>query len=111
VKPYSGFTAVSPGKTPADRMSRSWVLKRAFRMGGSASQVELMVADAGRQRALARARQVALGLSRLAAGLLRLAAGTLVRSPGRQAAGARNCARGLGLIAGVFGFVHAEYRR
>jgi succinoglycan biosynthesis protein ExoM len=96
---------------PADRMRRSWVLKRAFRMGGSASQVELVLAGTGWRRAVARARQLLLGFSRLGVGVSRLAIGTFSRSPGRRAAGARNCARGLGLIVGAFGFVYAEYRR
>jgi cellulose synthase/poly-beta-1,6-N-acetylglucosamine synthase-like glycosyltransferase len=96
---------------PAGRMTRSWVLKRAFRMGGSASRAELLVATTLRQRLTTQVRQLLLGLSRLGAGLVRLSAGTLGRSQALRAAGARNCARGLGLIAGVFGFVYAEYRR
>jgi cellulose synthase/poly-beta-1,6-N-acetylglucosamine synthase-like glycosyltransferase len=95
---------------PADRMTRTWVLKRAFRMGGSASYVEIFVAT-GHRKWLTRGRQALLGLSRLGAGVLRFGAGTALRRPGTQAAGARNCARGAGLLAGVLGFVYAEYQR
>jgi len=96
---------------PPERMTRRWVLTRAFRMGGSASAVEVLVAESPGRRAIARVRQVLLGGSRLAAGMARLAGGVVTRSPARRAAGARNLARGLGLVAGAVGYVHAEYRR
>lgn len=96
---------------PADRMTRGWVLRRAFRMGGSASRVEVRLARSFRARTLARLRQLLLGASRLGAGVLRFGLGTLTASPGKQAAGARNLARGLGLVSGVFGFEYREYNR
>lgn len=96
---------------PADRMTRGWVLRRAFRMGGSASRVEVRLAGTFRARTLARLRQLLLGGSRLGVGVLRFGHGTLTAAPGKRAAGARNCARGLGLICGVFGFEYREYHR
>jgi hypothetical protein len=96
---------------PAERMTRSWVLRRAFRMGGSASRVEVRLAGSFGARIRARTGQLLLGGSRLAAGVLRFGVGLLTRSPGRRAAGARNLARGLGLITGAFGFEYREYRR
>jgi glycosyltransferase involved in cell wall biosynthesis len=96
---------------PPERMTRRWVLTRAFRMGGSASAVELLVARSARLRAMARVRQMLLGCSRLGAGVARIAVGLITSSQARKAAGARNLARGLGLIAGAIGYVHAQYRR
>jgi succinoglycan biosynthesis protein ExoM len=96
---------------PADRMTRRWVLRRAFRMGGSASRVEVRLAGSFRARTLARWRQLLLGASRLGAGVLRFGLGVLTASPGKRAAGARNLARGLGLVTGVFGFEYREYHR
>jgi succinoglycan biosynthesis protein ExoM len=96
---------------PAERMTRRWVVKRAFRMGGSASQVELRVAGSAPGRAKVRTRQVLLGASRLGGGAVRYAAGCLTLSAGRRAAGVRNLARGSGLVLGAFGYVQQEYRR
>lgn len=96
---------------PPERMTRRWVLSRAFRMGGSASAVEVVLAGSASRRLVARARQVALGVTRLGAGVVRLAVGLATFSMARRAAGARNLARGAGLIAGSFGYVREEYRR
>lgn len=96
---------------PADRMTRNWVLRRAFRMGGSASRVEVRLAGSFGARTRARIGQLLLGGSRLAAGLLRFGLGVLTLSPGKRAAGARNLARGLGLVTGVFGLEYREYQR
>jgi succinoglycan biosynthesis protein ExoM len=96
---------------PADRMTRAWVLRRAFRMGGTASRVEVRLAGSFRARTLARLRQLLLGGSRLGVGGLRFGLGLLTTAPGRRAAGARNCARGLGLICGAFGIEYREYHR
>jgi succinoglycan biosynthesis protein ExoM len=96
---------------PAERMTRSWVLKRAYRMGNGTSMVALMLARSPAERRRARARQLLLGASRVALGLARMLLGRLSGSLSRRAGGARNCARGLGLITGAFGYVYAEYRR
>jgi hypothetical protein len=96
---------------PTERMTRGWVLKRAFRMGGSASRVEVLVAGSASKRTLTRLQQLALGCSRIGVGVIRLSVGALTASRARRAAGARNCARGLGLVSGVFGYEYREYHR
>ncbi len=96
---------------PRGRLTRSWVLRRSFRMGNGTSLVEVELARTAGERLAARARQVLLGASRLAVGCGRFAAGTLARSIGLRAGGARNIARGLGLVTGAFGHAYAEYRR
>ena len=103
--------AVVTDVVPADRMTRRWVVRRAFRMGTSASLVEVRIAGSAARRLRARCRQAALGGSRLAAGVFRLTLGLVTASRGRRAAGVRNLARGLGLVLGAFGYAYAEYRR
>jgi hypothetical protein len=96
---------------PVERLTRRWVLRRAFRSGNSASLVELELAGAPPDRTRARIRQLGRGAARLGGGAVRLAAGTLTRRTAVRAAGARNLARGAGLVAGAFGRAYAEYAR
>lgn len=96
---------------PAARTTSRWVTRRAYRIGTSASLVAVRLADGPRNRALARARHVLLGGSRVGGGLVRFGVGVVTRSIGRRAAGVRNISRGLGLMAGAFGRGYAEYRR
>jgi succinoglycan biosynthesis protein ExoM len=96
---------------PTSRLTRQWVLRRAYRMGNSNSLVELELAGSPAARLLARSRQLLLGASRLGGGAVRFLLGVATGSLARRAAGARNCARGLGLIAGAFGRSYAEYAR
>lgn len=103
--------AVVTDHVPASRVSRRWVLQRAFRSGNSASRVDLVLAAGPRDRTRARLRGLRRGLPRLGAGLTRWAAGQVVRSPRHQARGLRTAARGAGMVVGVAGVVYSEYRR
>jgi Glycosyl transferase family 2 len=96
---------------PRERLTRRWVLRRAFRMGNSASLVEVQLADSTHGRLRVRTRQIGQGLARLAGGLVRMSLGALTGSMRRRACGARNCARGAGLVSGALGHAFAEYRR
>lgn len=103
--------AVVTDVVPQQRMTRQWVLKRSFRTGNGTSLVSVRLATSWRSRLVARTRQVALGLTRLGFGIARIGSGILMGSLTLKASGARNCARGLGLITGAFGYAYAEYRR
>ena len=103
--------AVVDDLIPASRTTPRWVIRRAFRIGTSASLVAVRLASGRRARARARTQHVALGASRVAGGAVRFVAGVLTGSVGRRAAGVRNCSRGLGLIVGAFGRGYREYRR
>jgi succinoglycan biosynthesis protein ExoM len=103
--------AVVTDLVPTARMSRSWVLRRAFRSGNSASRVDLVVARTPTARACARLHAPFRGLLRLTAGLAPSASGTLLRSTVHQARGLRMASRGAGMIAGSLGVVYHEYRR
>jgi succinoglycan biosynthesis protein ExoM len=97
---------------PAARLTRRWVLRRAFRSGNAASLVEVELAGSGLARTLpVRVRQVVHGLVRVGGGGLRLLAGVPTRSVQHRARGARTLARGAGLVAGAVGYTFAEYAR
>lgn len=103
--------AVVTDHVPASRMSRDWVLRRAFRSGNSASRVDLVLATTAIARCRSRLRGARRGVPRLAGGLIRWGGGRLARSSRHEAAGLRTAARGAGMLSGAFGVVYHEYRR
>jgi glycosyltransferase involved in cell wall biosynthesis len=103
--------AVVTDDVPIERMSRDWVLRRAFRSGNSASRVELVLSDSAAERARARGRALARGLPRLVGGMARWSWGRLLGRTGHQARGLRTAARGAGMLTGAFGMVYSEYLR
>lgn len=99
-------------RVPADRLTRDWVLRRAYRSGNSWALTSLDLAG----RAPAGAGRVRLGLVR--EGLVRALgggaqalAGTLLGSAAHGARGRRTFARGSGMLAGAVGRSYAEYAR
>ncbi|MCU1569996.1 MAG: putative glycosyltransferase [Naasia sp.] len=96
---------------PAERATRQWVLRRAYRTGNSwiLTSLALEASAAGRLRV--RARLLAQGLARLAGGAGKALAGLLLRRLDLRARGMRTAARGAGLVAGIAGGVYTEYRR
>jgi glycosyltransferase involved in cell wall biosynthesis len=103
--------AVVTDHVPASRLTRRWVLRRAFRSGNSASRVELAMAAGTAARLSARLRGLGRGMPRLGGGLARWVVGQLVRSAAHQARGLRTAARGAGMVSGAVGIVYSEYRR
>jgi glycosyltransferase involved in cell wall biosynthesis len=96
---------------PPSRLSRRWVLRRAFRYGNSWSRVAVELASGSRARATQRLALTAQGLARVAAGMGRFGAGVALASLRHQALGARTLARGLGMVSGAWGHAYAEYAR
>ncbi|WP_298459552.1 glycosyltransferase family 2 protein [uncultured Cellulomonas sp.] len=96
---------------PASRVTRRWVLRRAFRAGNTWSRTVVDVAPSAGARTRARARLAALGAVRTVGGAARYVLGVATRSLTHQARGARTAARGAGVLAGLTGAVYAEYRR
>jgi hypothetical protein len=96
---------------PTARLNRRWVVQRAFRMGNSWSLVALRLEDGPAARLAERLRLTARGLARVGGGGARMLLGLATRSLGHRARGARTLARGLGMTAGAWGYVYAEYRR
>ncbi|WP_344467134.1 glycosyltransferase family A protein [Cellulomonas aerilata] len=96
---------------PASRLSREWVLRRAFRSGNSWSHTSLLLAASPRERAVQRAVLTTRGTIRVVAGAARAGVGAVTGSLPHRVRGVRTVARGAGLVAGAWGSVYSEYRR
>lgn len=103
--------AVVTDVVPASRLTREWVIRRAFRSSNGGIRVELELAGSAIKRLVVRVRSVARGLARLAAGAGQWLVGTLTRKIELRARGIRKIARGAGMASGAFGYVYAEYSR
>ncbi|NTW38906.1 MAG: glycosyltransferase family 2 protein [Cellulomonadaceae bacterium] len=96
---------------PAARVTRAWVLQRAYRSGNGWSRTSLEMATSPVARVATRLECSARGVVRLAGGGARWVAGTVLRSQGQRARGTRTVMRGAGLVSGAWGSVYSEYRR
>jgi hypothetical protein len=96
---------------PADRMTRRWVVQRAFSSGNSWSLTSIALASPGPTRLVARARAAASGGVRVLTGVVRTGFGLAARSVPHSAKGRRTLARGLGMVSGSFGHAYEEYAR
>lgn len=101
--------AVVTDVVPVERLSRRWVLQRAYSSGNSVTRVDRVLARGQVERVRVLLRGAALGLVRLAGGAARAALGTVTGSAAHQARGLRTAARGAGMLAGVAGAGYAEY--
>lgn len=88
-----------------ERLTRRWVLSRAYRVGISTVRTDLTV----RAGLAYRAGWVVRGAARVAAGTARWLMGALSRSPAHSARGARAALRGAGMVMASFGADYAEY--
>lgn len=95
---------------PADRLTREWVLQRAFRMGNTWSRINLDDTENG-ERIRVRMNLQARGALRVCGGIVRYLAGSLVGQVPLRARGLRTAARGAGMLAGSVGSVYHEYKR
>lgn len=96
---------------PAHRLTRDWVLRRTFRMGNGTALVERDMASTRFASVETLIRLLGSGSLRVLAGSVRMLVGVLIGSLTQRASGARNLARGAGLLAGATGFTYAEYAR
>ncbi len=97
-------------QVPTHRLTRRWVLQRAFRAGNSWSRVALALRD-GRPRLPTRLYQSVRGVARILAGAGRWALGVVMRRRDHEARGARTLVRGAGYLLGAWGYVYHEYSR
>lgn len=103
--------AVVTDVVPRARATRSWVLRRAFRMGNSRSRAAVHVAPGVLAALRERAVWLVRGAVRCAAGALRAGAGSVLRRPQHAARGTRTMMRGAGMVLGSVGGIYKEYRR
>lgn len=96
---------------PPARVTREWVLARAYRSGNSHALTAVALTPSPLARSALRARLVVQGLVRILGGSLRVLVGVLTRRVGPSARGSRTLARGRGMLAGVLGSTYAEYGR
>lgn len=96
---------------PASRVTKDWVVRRAFRSGNSWTLTSVALADGAVARWRVRGACLAKGLVRLAGGAARALVGTVLRSLRHRAKGVRTMARGAGMVSGLFGYSYKEYRR
>ncbi|GGF13838.1 glycosyltransferase family 2 protein [Subtercola lobariae] len=96
---------------PRARVTRRWVVLRAFRSGNSWSVTSLLLAPDTLSRARTRLTLSARGGARAGLGLAQIVAGMLRVSPAWRARGTRTLARGAGMLSGAWGYGYREYRR
>lgn len=103
--------AVVTDVVPSARLTRDWVLRRAFRSGNSWIRVSLELSGDGPARLMTRLRALGVGGVRVLGGAVRCLVGVLTGSIGRRARGLRTVARGAGMIGAALGYTYREYRR
>lgn len=103
--------AVVVDVVPASRLTRQWVVRRAFRSGNGWSLTSLVLADGWRPRLRTRLQLTASGGIRVLGGIARAGYGMVTRSVSQRARGIRTLARGLGMVSGAYGLVYHEYKR
>ena len=103
--------AVVVDVVPRERMTRRWVLTRAWSHGNASLLTDLRLTAGALPRARVRARGVVRGLLRVAGGGARWCWGRGTGSPRHQARGLRALLRGAGMAAGACGVVFQEYAR
>jgi cellulose synthase/poly-beta-1,6-N-acetylglucosamine synthase-like glycosyltransferase len=96
---------------PASRLTREWVMKRAFRSANSWSRTSLALAPTPSSLLVTRLKLTASGLIRIVAGSAQALFGIVVGSRAHDARGRRTLTRGAGMVAGAWGHVYAEYAR
>jgi succinoglycan biosynthesis protein ExoM len=103
--------AVVVDAVPPDRITRRWVVRRAFRMGNSGARAAVHVAVGRRERAAARARWTMRGAARVLGGVVQMSRGCLMRDLRGRARGMRTLVRGAGMVSGAVGHVFSECAR
>ena len=103
--------SVAVDAVPLQRMTRAWVLTRAWSHGNAAVLTDLRLSAGGGARAAVRARGSARGVVRVAGGAARWAAGVALRSDRHRARGLRAVCRGAGMIGAACGVIFEEYAR
>lgn len=103
--------AVVTDVVPPQRVTRRWVLQRAFRSGNSWATTSVAIARSPLARARTRLSLVAQGTPRVLAGAGAVGLGSVAGRLALRARGTRTVARGAGMISGAFGVAYVEYKR
>lgn len=103
--------AVVIDRVPPARVTRQWVLQKAFRQGNVTPRIGLALAGSALGRIGVRFSGFAGGAARVLAGGAAILAGAVSANIGRRARGARRAVRGAGMMLGACGYSYAEYAR
>ncbi|MQA32807.1 glycosyltransferase family 2 protein [Modestobacter roseus] len=98
-------------RVPLERMTRRWVLTRAWSHGNASVLTDLRLSRGPADRVRIRVRSVARGLVRMGGGGARWCWGTVRGSLRHRARGLRAVLRGAGMVGGGLGVVYEEYAR
>ena len=99
--------AVVRESIPASRANAGWIFRRAYRLGVSLTFCETDLDPSAPVFAL----RAAKALARIARGLLLALASPLLGGRHVFACGLHDVCRGAGMLAGLAGFTHEEYRK
>lgn len=103
--------SVAKDLIPAERLTRRWVLSRAWSHGNTQALIEVHLTQAGIRRTATRLTLGATGAGRVVVGAGQFARGVLRRSLRDRARGARLIMRGAGVATGACGMAFQEYAR
>lgn len=96
---------------PASRLTRKWVVTRAYRIGNGGARTALALTTSLPERTLVRFKEAGAGIARIGGGGLKWVIGKLTRNMALDARGTRTFARGVGRLTGAFGYHYdREYR-
>ena len=98
-------------QVPAERMTRAWVLRRAWSSGSNAVLTDLRLSGRRPTRLVLRMRGIVQGLLRVGGGAGQWCWGVLGRSLRHRARGLRAVSRGWGMVGGAVGIAYQEYER
>lgn len=96
---------------PADRLTRTWVLRRSFRSGSSWSRAEVHLARSAAGRWRIRSAVLAKAAVRMTSSVLAVAGAVARRDVAGRARAVTVLASYAGLVVGAFGYVIGEYSR
>jgi len=96
---------------PSARLTRAWVLRRAWSHGNTTSLIDIHLSQGAADVMRARVSWGAGGLARIAAGCARVLLGHFRRSLRDRSKGSRVMCRGAGMLAGAVGYSYQEYSR
>ncbi len=103
--------AVVIDHVPVERLTRKWVLQKAFRLGNVTPRIEASMAAPGFGRMRIRATYAVSGAARIVIGIAQSAFGFVTGDLRLQARGARLAIRGAGIALGALGYRYVEYSR
>lgn len=96
---------------PASRLTRKWVVTRAFRIGNGGVRAALAVTDSVGERTKVRVKEAVAGIARIGGGGVKYLTGKVTHNIELDAQGTRTFVRGVGRLTGAFGYHYdREYR-